>query len=387
MVHCRDCRWLVVVLVAAQEAPTPELRHLFNVFEQHSESGDIEAAAEAMQQATVLNPAFPGAWINLGLAQWDLSQHDAAVESCLHAAELDPLNDDVFVNLGSFFSTMRDPKALDMFNRASMISPKNVETLLALGGEFMRQGRFKDALIAFGKAERLEPEKPEIALQNALVMPMVYTSTAQIELVRRRLVRSIRRLWKVALGKAHPLADASDGTDSIRSKRGSKREQNKRPGNMPNELAPLTLPWNRAEASGMPLIQELNGLTMPAVFDIVYQGYHEDKHLMQALSAAYAMMHPDLITAAPHLLDGFPAAFLPNVIYPPPTATARTAQHDVISGRASEAGSGIGSAAGVGAGRKLTLRVQNQISRRRVRVGFVSSFWFKHSVCKVSAGE
>jgi predicted O-linked N-acetylglucosamine transferase (SPINDLY family) len=349
----------MLVVVSAEDL-SPELKRLFDLSDQHYESNDIEGAAELMRQATVLSPAFPGAWMNLGLAQWDLMLWEDAVASSFRAAELDPQNEDVYINLGSFLSTMRDPRAIDMLKRATILNPKNTDTLHALGAEYMWQGHFKDAVITFDKAEQLQTSKPEIMLQNSLIMPLVYTSTTQIELMRRRLVRSVRRLWKLALGEGHPLIDASDGTDwpELRnSNRGT--EENSASKNV--VAAEQNLPWNRPQTSKMPLIEELNGITMPAVFDVVYQGYANDRSLMEAISGAYAMMHPALITAAPHLRDG------------PPIRANRPDEQAAQKQTAVQASS-------------ESNRSRSRSRRKRVRVGFVSAYWFKHSVCKLLCG-
>ncbi|MHC5860124.1 tetratricopeptide repeat protein [Nostoc sp.] len=143
----------------------------------------LDAAVAAFQKAIQLNPNFAYAYYNLGSDLSDQNKLDAAVAAFQKAIQLNPKDAGAYYNLGNALS---DQKKLDTavaaFQKAIILpednsgTPTSAHTLAhnGLGLWFQQQGKLKEAIEQFDKAEEIDPN-------------FIYASNNNIE---------ARQLWK-----------------------------------------------------------------------------------------------------------------------------------------------------------------------------------------------
>ena len=124
-----------------------ELAHL------ERESGNLEAAIEALQQAYALNPADSGALALLGAYLTQAGRANEAVEITEpHARRTDPDIDILLVRALALARTQAGPEAFAAVGRASQIDPRNPSVPVHLGTLYLMSGDRDRARQAFQEA-------------------------------------------------------------------------------------------------------------------------------------------------------------------------------------------------------------------------------------------
>lgn len=155
-----------------------------------------EIALRYFQDAVKLAPEFPPAWANLGVAQRRLGFVQEALKAYGKALELAPGNPTVLTNLAALFrslgreseaqqalrtanlaqasphqllvrgdlemATGKIQEAKKLYRRALRLNPTFVEAMAALAKAELAEGRLRAARRWIGKAEKLDPNHPQL---------------------------------------------------------------------------------------------------------------------------------------------------------------------------------------------------------------------------------
>lgn len=127
------------------------------------ERGDFEAARAALEGVVRDEPGNPRAFFYLGVAQQNLGQGDAAIESYERALELDPRLSEAAVNLTAALLDSGDAaRAEPVIERALAAEPGNPALLYNRALAASMTGKRAEAVRAFREALAAEPGNAEI---------------------------------------------------------------------------------------------------------------------------------------------------------------------------------------------------------------------------------
>ncbi|HEY8086063.1 MAG TPA: tetratricopeptide repeat protein, partial [Methylophilaceae bacterium] len=141
-----------------QQAPKHfDALHFYGVL--HCQRGQFETALALIDKAVSLNPSFPDAHLNLGIALHELRRYDEAVASYDRAIKLKPLNPQAFFNRGnSLRASKRYDEAVASYEKAIQLKPEFPDALLNLGNALRNLNKDADALASYEKALVYRPQ-------------------------------------------------------------------------------------------------------------------------------------------------------------------------------------------------------------------------------------
>lgn len=126
----------------------------------------LDTAVAAYEKAIQLNPNYAIAYNNLGIALYEHNKLDAAVAAYQKAIQLNPKNTGAYYNLGNALSEQKKlDAAVTAYQKALILpednfgTPASAHTLAnnGLGLAFQEQGKLKEAIEQFDKAEAIDP--------------------------------------------------------------------------------------------------------------------------------------------------------------------------------------------------------------------------------------
>ena len=134
--------------------------------ERYDKPGNLDVAIQSLQEAVNTDPQFALGYAELAEAYRMKNRLDhnpmwlsEAAANCKKAAELDNRLPAVHVTLARIQQVMgHHDLALQEFQRALEIDPRNADALLGLGGAYAASGRTSDAEAALKKASALRPD-------------------------------------------------------------------------------------------------------------------------------------------------------------------------------------------------------------------------------------
>lgn len=116
-----------------------------------------------LQQAVKLAPDFRGAWIDLGHAQTELYELDAAIETLQHAIALDPSSHSGYIGLANALArSSRTAEAVQAYENAIARRPDLAGSWLGLGNVLKTLGRQQEAIAAYRKGIEIQPAFAEL---------------------------------------------------------------------------------------------------------------------------------------------------------------------------------------------------------------------------------
>ncbi|MDB2529823.1 tetratricopeptide repeat protein [Paracoccaceae bacterium] len=140
---------------ATQGPPQDTINQLINLYNQ----GQLAAVVE---QAQALREQYPETfiiWNILGVAQKGLGRVQAACEAFENVTKLNPTYADGFNNLGV---TLKDQgkleEAIEAYNKALAIKPDYAEACNNMGIAIQEQGKLEEAIEAYNKALAIKPD-------------------------------------------------------------------------------------------------------------------------------------------------------------------------------------------------------------------------------------
>lgn len=150
----------------AAENPEDQVQELFSQGVDALNQNHANLALEKFNEALKLDPEFPEAYINRGIALRRLEQYVEAVEDFDKALKLAPKSPEAFYNRGLAYglSGVYD-KAVADYTQALKLAPKDWQIFYNRGNAYLDQNKAKEALADYNQALQLSPHSLE-ALHN-----------------------------------------------------------------------------------------------------------------------------------------------------------------------------------------------------------------------------
>ena len=121
-------------------------------------SRDYNAARNALEEATRLDPKSTTAWNDLGVAYAGLRQYDKAEQAYLRQIEINPKDPNSYSNLGLVRRAQgRLPEAIELFQRQIEITPRHLHAHANLAVALGAQCKWEDAVREGNTAVELDP--------------------------------------------------------------------------------------------------------------------------------------------------------------------------------------------------------------------------------------
>jgi adenylate cyclase len=129
-----------------------------------SEEESRALAMDAVERALAIDESLASAWAGLAFMRrtndWDWQGARVAIN---RAMELEPNNSEVLPAAASIAGTFgRLDESIALFKRNTVLDPLKQASHSSLGNRYLNAGRFEDALRAFRKVQKLNPEYPGI---------------------------------------------------------------------------------------------------------------------------------------------------------------------------------------------------------------------------------
>ena len=218
---------------------------------------DNAAARKLFEEAIVLDGHNDNAHFAMAQLATQENRFEEAVAAIRAVTAYRPSSESAWMNLHAlYYNARKDREAYDTLVEVVRINPRRMDTLLRLGDTAMNV--YADAAQCreyLAQAEALAPASAFLRLRNALIVPPIFDSDAQLREYRGALEGAAR--------------EAAAGDEGGRA-----------------ALAKLA---------------NLDHTTLPSLFYLVYHG-RNDRELMRDVQAALARAFPVLSSTAPHLL-------------------------------------------------------------------------------------
>ena len=107
-------------------------------------TGHLDEAITAFRQCVVLQPDYPNARYNLGVALGDAEQYAEAIDHLQHVIAAEPQRAEVYNSLGYLFSRQRQPQhAMEHYERALQLQPDYAQAHFNLGMTLLQLGDYQ----------------------------------------------------------------------------------------------------------------------------------------------------------------------------------------------------------------------------------------------------
>jgi tetratricopeptide (TPR) repeat protein len=158
----RPAAWggLCLLLATAQAQPLAieEARQAMQQGAAAMSAGNFSQAVEACRRETRLQPGFPEAYFNLGLAEEQSGQLDEAHTALLKALQLKPALRGAHLFLGTIaYKQNRFKDAEENFLRETRLDPKNAKAFMWLGVCHLVEDKPEETIALLDKAHQLDP--------------------------------------------------------------------------------------------------------------------------------------------------------------------------------------------------------------------------------------
>jgi protein O-GlcNAc transferase len=129
----------------------------------YTQLGRYDLAINHIKQALDSNPSDADGFYNLGIALQGNGSLDEAINAYRTALRLNPVNADAYVNLGIIFKDKGElDEAVSSYQKALQLNPDLVPALNNLGIVLKEKGLPGDAIDLYQKALRLHPDSPDV---------------------------------------------------------------------------------------------------------------------------------------------------------------------------------------------------------------------------------
>lgn len=133
----------------------------------------LDFAVAEYQQSIELEPDFPDAHLNLGLALADLGRTEEAVQAMKTAIELDPKDPLARQELAGLQMDEGDFRsAISLLKEVTRLEPENFEAWLDLGICYAQKGFYEEAERAYGTAAALKEDDLLLAYNRAALFAL-----------------------------------------------------------------------------------------------------------------------------------------------------------------------------------------------------------------------
>ena len=132
--------------------------------------GDLHSAVYHFKEVIRLDPARPGAYINLGAVYNRLEQYDNALLALRRGIKLDPNRAEGYYNIGLVYRQLEElDLAVEAYDEAVRLNPRMYDAHFNLGNIYFECGHLPEAIVHYQLALEIRPdwEKALKALHTA----------------------------------------------------------------------------------------------------------------------------------------------------------------------------------------------------------------------------
>jgi predicted O-linked N-acetylglucosamine transferase (SPINDLY family) len=166
--------------------------------------GDLKRARECFEQALALQPLYATALYNLGVVCHEARDFDMAQRYFRQAIQTRPHFYEAYYQWAAVLNDREQySEAEDCLQRALQIQPDFVPAVCMLAVCLEFQGKTEAAREQLAKAQSIH-QTDDAALRSALLLPIIYDSTAQIAHERERLEHELAQLSRKPLNLPDP---------------------------------------------------------------------------------------------------------------------------------------------------------------------------------------
>src|SRR5262245_426263 len=123
------------------------------------ESGDAPGAAAAFEKAVAMDSTFFKAVMNLAAMYDEQQMFPKAIEAYETASRLEPKNADVWCSLGDTYHTQKDyAKAQEFYKKSLQLDPNNQHALYSMAVAFADAGIFREAVKYWKRVVEIDPK-------------------------------------------------------------------------------------------------------------------------------------------------------------------------------------------------------------------------------------
>ena len=152
--------------------------------------GRVQAASEAFEKVTKLNPTYADGFNNLGVALQDQGKLEEAIASYNKALSLKPDYAEAYNNMGNALKDQgKLEEAIASYNKALSIKPDYADAYNNMGNALKDQGKLEEAIASYNKTLSLKPDY-SAAHRNLSTLVKYKPDTTQISLISDMLKRS-----------------------------------------------------------------------------------------------------------------------------------------------------------------------------------------------------
>jgi protein O-GlcNAc transferase len=131
----------------------------YNLGNAHKNKGEFDEAMSCYQKALQLNPKLFEAYHNLGMIMQERGHPDEAVQYYQKTLQLNPYLADAYYNMGTIFQDKGlQEEAITFYQKAVEIDPYFSDAYYNLGNAFREKRQLDDAVSCYEKAIHLNPE-------------------------------------------------------------------------------------------------------------------------------------------------------------------------------------------------------------------------------------
>ena len=145
------------LMIALQLDPnSPE--GIYNLGSAFEKKGALDEAINCYQKVILLHPSFVDAYLRLGNIFLAEGRFDKAISCYQKTIELNPSNIGTYYNLGVAFQKKEEfDKAISCYQKVIHYNPKFVDAYINLGISLKKTGKINDAIVYYQKALDLNP--------------------------------------------------------------------------------------------------------------------------------------------------------------------------------------------------------------------------------------
>ena len=231
LLQANDIEAAATILEALLEREPGQAEAWFLLGGIHHGRGQLDEAARAYEQATVLAPDSPAVWFNLGFARFSQGQLTEALDAYRRVTELRPGDPEAWFGVGtSLLNLRRAEEAARALANAVDRRPDWVEALHALGVARLEAGNPAEAVQPLERALELAPDQPAIRAARAEAIAASDHAAAVIEL--GDLVRQHPGVMEVWQSLGQVLTASPDVDELVRAPQAFRRALEIAPDNL-----------------------------------------------------------------------------------------------------------------------------------------------------------